>query len=453
MYLYLYISFIFFSQRAKKKKMAVSQEQEFLLWLCIFVPSFIGTFMSFSVLYTLRSIPGLKKKSYFTLILNSSTADFLNNFVYYVPGYVLNTFWCKVQGFFNTYLGLCTIFWPFCLMISMIVMIDMKTSDAQWYPLYRAIGWGLPFLLSMIPLFTNMYGDANAFCFLKNTPNDPENGLHWRLWIFYIPLWLVIISIIAMYFYLYRYVKEATGLLHMTGTRSKSSNSTMSSRDTTLSVLREGTFDSSFSEMESNEPKASVSSRIIQMLSPRRVERKTISDTDGSVDGQMNEAVEIQNKINVLKAISRLRYYPLTLILSYTFATVRRLYTIEGGSDGPYWLSILHSLFQNLPAILNPIIFYTTPKARKEIKAYWKIEYDTFEKLINLFWTCFSPNVQEEKENLGEKSPKSSNSSNISNKHYTDRQYNSSDSDDDILQDLEEFERRESVELENQNSL
>ena len=68
--------------------------------------------------------------------------------------------------------------------------------------------------------------------------------------------------------------------------------------------------------------------------------------------------------------MSRLRFYPLILVISFVFATANRLYSIISSDQVEVeWLIILHIIFGNLNGFINAGFYGLTKKVQGLIKA------------------------------------------------------------------------------------
>ena len=54
------------------------------------------------------------------------------------------------------------------------------------------------------------------------------------------------------------------------------------------------------------------------------------------------------DRLNQIKLIKKLKYYPMILVVCWSFGTLNRLYNIVVPDDPSLWLTILHMLFGSL---------------------------------------------------------------------------------------------------------
>ena len=64
----------------------------------------------------------------------------------------------------------------------------MSTEARRWA--FYAYAWACPFVLALLPLSTEAYGNAGAWCWIH--ADTWAESTAWRFTIFYVPLWLSI---------------------------------------------------------------------------------------------------------------------------------------------------------------------------------------------------------------------------------------------------------------------
>lgn len=73
------------------------------------------------------------------------------------------------------------------------------------------IGFGAPLLVSIVPFFFQMYGEAQGWCWIKDDASDGYEfplGTILRLVTFYIPLWIIIPINLFIYARVIKHIKE-----------------------------------------------------------------------------------------------------------------------------------------------------------------------------------------------------------------------------------------------------
>lgn len=77
-----------------------------------------------------------------------------------------------------------------------------------------------------------------------------------------------------------------------------------------------------------------------------------------------------QDDINKSKVISRMKYYPLTLIICYFFASINRVYLFVAPQNPSFVLSLLHLIFVSLKGVVNSVIYGYTGNAGSTLKSW-----------------------------------------------------------------------------------
>ncbi|KAM4047509.1 uncharacterized protein ACNLHF_010698 isoform 2-T2 [Anomaloglossus baeobatrachus] len=71
---------------------------------------------------------------------------------------------------------------------------ETTTPDVRWDSMaYHFTAWGVPFILSCLPLFGDLYGPAGAWCWIT------DEHVAWRFVIWYIPLFTLIFMMMLCY--------------------------------------------------------------------------------------------------------------------------------------------------------------------------------------------------------------------------------------------------------------
>lgn len=226
-------------------------------------------------------------KTSFALITQLSLADIGADITYFFGDPPADSSACIVQGFLQQWFQLSTIFWTVAIayMLFKTVLRQQTTKDEFRYSLLLC--WGVPLVLACLPFSTDSYGDAGAWCWIKTTDTRAfDAGTAWRFFIFYIPLWIVIV------FNLFVYYRVYSGLAPL------------------LSVPND------------------------------------------------------ENTKGMVRVIERLKYYPMILIVCWTFATINRIYDSVHPRSPVFALVILQTMFQTLQGFFNAMVYGLTPSVR-----------------------------------------------------------------------------------------
>eukprot|EP01036_Dinobryon_divergens_P027968 gene27968-36837_t len=109
------------------------------------------------------------------------------------------SFQCTFQAFTSCFNYLSSLFW--CTVISLEVWASLHIENRRVTPnkiiLVHCVCWGIPLIVTLLPLTTNTYGKTNEdapWCFIGTRAGSPSWGiLVWDLCSFFIWLWLVLI--------------------------------------------------------------------------------------------------------------------------------------------------------------------------------------------------------------------------------------------------------------------
>lgn len=110
------------------------------------------------------------------------------------------TFLCWFQGISLNWFPLSSAFWVVVIALQLQVLINGQPLS-QNYNRYHIICWGVPFLVSILPLTTNTYGkgDNAAICFVSNRKDSPYWGQEfWIIASFFIWLWLSLLTVLYL---------------------------------------------------------------------------------------------------------------------------------------------------------------------------------------------------------------------------------------------------------------
>ncbi|KAG8589794.1 hypothetical protein GDO81_006526 [Engystomops pustulosus] len=117
----------------------------------------------------LRSIPASCKWS-----------DFLNNYRFQSTNAFLTQNWCALA-------------WVCSVTLNLYLNVVKELRTDQYQLAYHFTAWGVPFILSCLPLFGDLYGPAGAWCWIT------DEHVAWRFVIWYIPLFSLIFLMMLCY--------------------------------------------------------------------------------------------------------------------------------------------------------------------------------------------------------------------------------------------------------------
>ena len=91
--------------------------------------------------------------------------------------------YCRLKGFFQQYFDCTTLLWVLMITMNSLLMVKRKTYRHH-YNWYHVIVWFGSMVWSAKPFFSNSYGHAGTWCWIK-----PDTGLHFG--VRYIPLFVL----------------------------------------------------------------------------------------------------------------------------------------------------------------------------------------------------------------------------------------------------------------------
>eukprot|EP01038_Epipyxis_sp_PR26KG_P016425 gene16425-22396_t len=168
------------------------------------IPGTLSCISSLCVILTYIVFPDLRRLRYIELV----TYVALNNLIA-SSGIALGpatsksqSFVCWYQGFTTNFNYLSSVLWTVIITYQVwLVSYNGKVlSNLSWI---HGVCWGLPLLVSLLPLTTNTYGkvDENSvWCSISNRSDSPKYGeIFWVIFSFYIWLWIsVFITILLL---------------------------------------------------------------------------------------------------------------------------------------------------------------------------------------------------------------------------------------------------------------
>jgi len=266
----------------------------------------------------------------FRLVFLISISDLFNSTANILGDAGHNTGLCYFQSLMISYFELASMLWSvsiaFTLHMAFLRENAIHHEAIETYmSKYHAVCWGLPAILTILPLTTGSYGDAGGWCWIKS---QRDIDVAWRFIQFYIPLWLSIIYSLVVY------VKVHLRLKHVHSLQPAIPSEAMSSTVDELKVAP-----SSDDDLLADIP----------------------LDVDVDGDGNGDEEDADNDEVNAMASedpaseraqhqsesmITRMKYYPLVLVVCYAWASVNRIYQIF--EEPVLWLSGLHVFFASM---------------------------------------------------------------------------------------------------------
>ena len=219
---------------------------------------------------------------------------------------------CEIQGCLTTFGGIAQFAWISIIAIVMFTLtfytdLWLVTHEIKWKRLYKwiIIIFSIALISGLIPVFTKSYGNVGGWCWIVNTTTI-DNILRWIL--FYI--WNVISVCLCVYIYvrLHFYFKKVTQ-----------------------------------PEMEDS-----------------------ISDSKTDIKDDYDNENNNDNSRSFNKLYTKIKYYPLALIIGYTIPTFNRIINIF--MDVPFGLQLIQAITTGLFGFILCIIYGISPAVIHEYK-------------------------------------------------------------------------------------
>ena len=106
--------------------------------------------------------------------------------------------YCRVKGFFQQYFDCTTLLWVLMITVNSLLIVKRKTYKNH-YNWYHVIVWFGSMIWSTIPFFSDSYGHADFWCWIKD-----DIGLRFGTW--YIPLFSLGFLMFLIHIYLFYFL-------------------------------------------------------------------------------------------------------------------------------------------------------------------------------------------------------------------------------------------------------
>eukprot|EP01083_Nonionella_stella_P275613 936184_1 len=211
--------------------------------------------------------------------------------------------------------------------LTQVTKLPTKQELNKLYRNMHIIIWIITLILTILPFTTKSYGVAGGWCWIKGYENV---DIMWRYLCFYVPLWMAIIYMIIIYIKVWKRLHAIDDI-----------DITENDGDTDDDIEINNN-----NIMDSCETNAMTSS------------------------GDQYSSADMESKLKRKKnnTLQRMKFYPLILIICYTFATIRRIIDWATEDQTPYFLAILHTFFAAIPGFLNAIVYGLTKDVRTKDK-------------------------------------------------------------------------------------
>jgi disulfide bond formation protein DsbB len=162
------------------------------------IPSVFSLFGTALVIITFVIFERLRKLRYAEIVFYIAINDFIAS-IGTVMGTYHNSIECWYQGLATNFNYLVAIFWTNVIAYQLYAIVVKNQECIKDMRRYHMVCWLVPLVVTLLPLTTNTYGEADdnsGWCFIAERPDSPSYGvLLWVILSFYLWVWLSILFI------------------------------------------------------------------------------------------------------------------------------------------------------------------------------------------------------------------------------------------------------------------
>ncbi|KAK1169770.1 cyclic AMP receptor-like protein A [Acipenser oxyrinchus oxyrinchus] len=151
--------------------------------------SLISCFFMLCVIWLFRKYNSLAQK----MILCLTIAAFFDSIAYVMGDVHPDGVLCNFQAWWLTYFDWCSLAWVCLITLNLYLNLVKEMKTDRFEVLYHLMAWGVPFVMSCLPLFRDYYGPAGVWCWIT------DDHVAWRFGIWYIPLFTLIFLMTLCY--------------------------------------------------------------------------------------------------------------------------------------------------------------------------------------------------------------------------------------------------------------
>eukprot|EP00483_Globobulimina_turgida_P002069 UN02071 len=175
--------------------------QEDILVVINVICSLFSFFGALFIMFNYLMFPEFKHNFAFKLIFFVAIGDLVSSVSNFFGNPEDNIGLCIFQGLLSEAGALTSICWVTAISVSIWMIISAQspptTEDTtRWLKKMHIVIWLYIAICSILPLTTNSYGGAGGWCWIKGKPGADNI---WRMFVFYIPLWVCVIFISFVY--------------------------------------------------------------------------------------------------------------------------------------------------------------------------------------------------------------------------------------------------------------
>ncbi|XP_044139556.1 G-protein coupled receptor 1-like isoform X1 [Bufo gargarizans] len=151
--------------------------------------SLIGCVCMLVIIWLFRKYNSLAQK----MIVSLAIAAFFDSIAYVMSEVLPDGVLCNFQAWWLTYFDWCALAWVCSITLNLYLNVVKEMRTDQYQLTYHFTAWGVPFILSCLPLFGDLYGPAGAWCWIT------DEHVAWRFVIWYVPLFSLIFLMMLCY--------------------------------------------------------------------------------------------------------------------------------------------------------------------------------------------------------------------------------------------------------------
>ncbi|XP_061647666.1 si:dkey-100n23.5 isoform X4 [Phyllopteryx taeniolatus] len=140
--------------------------------------SLVGCMFMLFVIWLLRRYHSLAQK----MILSLSVAAFFDSLAYVMGESHPEGSLCDFQAWWLTYFDWSALAWVCLITLNLYLNLVREMSTHTYETFYHLIAWGLPLLMSSLPLLKGYYGPAGAWCWITDDHVAWRFGICSRGW-------------------------------------------------------------------------------------------------------------------------------------------------------------------------------------------------------------------------------------------------------------------------------
>lgn len=141
------------------------------------------------VIWLLRRYHSLAQK----MILSLTVAALFDSIAYVMGEDHQEGGLCTFQAWWLMYFDWSALAWVCLITLNLYLNLVKEMRTDHYEILYHGLAWGVPLLMSCLPLFGGYYGPAGAWCWIT------DSHVAWRFGIWYVPLFTLIFLMICCY--------------------------------------------------------------------------------------------------------------------------------------------------------------------------------------------------------------------------------------------------------------